>query len=225
MTEAKPRVLYIDDDPGLGRLVQKTLESRGYDVVVEASGEAGLRRLEQHRFDVVALDHHMPGQNGLETLPRIRALPEPPPVVYVTGSEDSRVAVAALKAGAIDYVWKDVQGHFRDLLAEAIATALEKERLRRDKEAACGCAGIYTAHAALPLYAEVFEAAGSLDRLEPFASFFGADFYGLPRNTDRVELVRETWQVPAEYDFGGEALTPLRAGETVAWRVVEPAAT
>jgi dihydroorotase len=96
---------------------------------------------------------------------------------------------------------------------------------RSAKHAACGCAGIYTAHAALPLYAEVFEAAGALDRLEAFASFFGADFYGLPRNTDRIELVREGWQVPAEYDFGGEPLTPLRAGETVAWRVVEPAST
>ena len=94
---------------------------------------------------------------------------------------------------------------------------------RSAKHAACGCAGIYTAHAALPLYAEVFEAAGALDRLEAFASFFGADFYGLPRNTDRVELVREAWQVPAEYDFGGEPLTPLRAGESVAWRLVDPA--
>ena len=96
---------------------------------------------------------------------------------------------------------------------------------RSAKHAACGCAGIYTAHAALPLYAEAFEAAGALDRLEAFASFFGADFYGLARNTDRIELVRESWQVPAEYDFGGEPLTPLRASETVAWRVVEPATT
>jgi two-component sensor histidine kinase/CheY-like chemotaxis protein len=136
VTETRARVLYIDDDPGLARLVQKTLESRGFDVSLEASGMDGLRRLQQDRFDIVALDHHMPGQTGLDTLPQIRALPEAPPVVYVTGSEDSRVAVAALKAGAVDYVWKDVQGHFRDLLAEAVVTALEKERLRRDKEAA-----------------------------------------------------------------------------------------
>jgi two-component sensor histidine kinase len=136
VTETRARVLYIDDDPGLARLVQKTLESRGFDVTLEASGAAGLQRLQQDRFDVVALDHHMPGQTGLETLPQICALSDAPPVVYVTGSEDSRVAVAALKAGAVDYVWKDVQGHFRDLLAEAVVTALEKERLRRDKEAA-----------------------------------------------------------------------------------------
>jgi dihydroorotase len=90
------------------------------------------------------------------------------------------------------------------------------------KQSACGCAGIYTAHAALPLYAEVFEAAGALDRLEAFASFFGPDFYGLPRNVERIELVREPWQVPDHYEFGGERLTPLRAGETVAWRVVGP---
>jgi dihydroorotase len=91
---------------------------------------------------------------------------------------------------------------------------------RGAKHAECGCAGIYTAHAALPLYAEAFEAAASLDRLEAFASFFGPDFYGLPRNTETIELVREPWQVPADYEFGGERLTPLRAGEMVQWRVV-----
>ncbi len=90
---------------------------------------------------------------------------------------------------------------------------------RAAKHSACGCAGIYTAHAALPLYAEAFESVGALDRLEGFASFYGADFYGLPRNADRIQLVREPWQVPDAYDFGGEPLTPLRAGETVAWRV------
>jgi dihydroorotase len=92
------------------------------------------------------------------------------------------------------------------------------------KHAACGCAGIYTAHAALPLYAEVFESAGALPRLEAFASFFGPDFYGLPRNTERIELVREPWTVPTSYTFGAEQLTPLRAGESVAWRVLEPSA-
>lgn len=88
------------------------------------------------------------------------------------------------------------------------------------KESACGCAGIYSAHAALELYAEAFEDAGALDRLEAFASFFGADFYGLPRNTDRVTLRRETWTVPERLAFGEAALVPLRAGETVRWRVV-----
>src|SRR5687767_13528396 len=77
---------------------------------------------------------------------------------------------------------------------------------RGAKHAECGCAGIYTAHAALPLYAEAFEAAGALARLEAFASFFGPDFYGLPRNTQTIELVREPWRVPADYEFGGERL-------------------
>lgn len=90
---------------------------------------------------------------------------------------------------------------------------------RSAKHAACGCAGIYTAHAALPLYAQVFENAGALDKLEAFASHHGADFYRLPRNTGRVRLVRSPWQVPAEYAFGNEVLTPLGASEQLSWRV------
>jgi dihydroorotase len=93
---------------------------------------------------------------------------------------------------------------------------------RSTKEAACGCAGCYTAHAGIELYAEVFEAAGALDQLEAFASFHGADFYGLPRNTQRIRLVREAWQVPADLPYlVGDPLVPLRAGETIAWRLAE----
>jgi len=92
---------------------------------------------------------------------------------------------------------------------------------QRTKETACGCAGCYSAHAALELYAEAFEAAGALDRLEAFASFHGADFYGLPRNRETVMLKREEWTVPAAYAFGAEQVVPLRAGETIHWRVVE----
>lgn len=87
------------------------------------------------------------------------------------------------------------------------------------KETACGCAGIYSAHAALELYAEVFDAQGALDKLEGFASHFGADFYRLPRNTDTITLRREPWQVPPQLPLGEKTLTPLRAGETVGWRV------
>jgi dihydroorotase len=87
------------------------------------------------------------------------------------------------------------------------------------KESACGCAGIYSAHAAIELYAEAFEDAGALDRLEAFASFYGADFYGLPRNPDRITLKRESWSVPENLPMGGDKLVPLRAGETVRWRV------
>ncbi|MEO8306197.1 MAG: dihydroorotase [Betaproteobacteria bacterium] len=90
---------------------------------------------------------------------------------------------------------------------------------RHTKEAACGCAGCYSAPLALPLYAEVFDRSGALDRLEGFASHFGADFYGLPRNADKVTLTRQPWTVPAEYPYAGHTIVPLRAGEAVEWRV------
>jgi dihydroorotase len=90
---------------------------------------------------------------------------------------------------------------------------------QRAKESACGCAGCYTAHAALELYAEAFENADALDRLEAFASFHGPDFYGLPRNADPVTLVRESWTVPERYTIGDETLVPLNAGATMRWRV------
>lgn len=133
---SRPRILYIDDDPGIGRLVQKTLEANGFDVSLADSGTAGIALLRAETYDIVALDHHMPGHTGLDVMKDIRSLPDHPPVIYVTGSEDSRIAVAALKLGAVDYVWKDVQGHFRELLANAVSTALEQDRLRREKEAA-----------------------------------------------------------------------------------------
>jgi len=92
---------------------------------------------------------------------------------------------------------------------------------RGSKESACGHAGIYTAHAALELYAEAFEAAGALDKLEGFASFFGADFYGLPRNKGKVKLEKAEWQVPTEYPLGDKTVVPLRAGQTIGWRLAE----
>jgi dihydroorotase len=90
---------------------------------------------------------------------------------------------------------------------------------RRSKETDCGHAGLYTAHAALELYAEAFHAAGALDKLEAFASHFGADFYGLPRNKGKVTLERVEWQVPDEYPFGAETVVPMRAGQAIAWRI------
>ena len=90
---------------------------------------------------------------------------------------------------------------------------------RGAKESACGCAGMYTAHAAIELYAEAFDRAGALDRLEGFASFFGADFYALPRNRGTITLRRERWDVPATYPFGEEPLVPYRAGERIGWRL------
>ncbi|MGC4027487.1 MAG: dihydroorotase [Steroidobacteraceae bacterium] len=90
---------------------------------------------------------------------------------------------------------------------------------RGTKETACGCAGIYSAHAALELYAEVFEDAGALHRLEAFAAEFGPRFYGLPLNEERITLRREPLQVPAHYPFGDDVLVPLRAGERLRWRL------
>ena len=90
---------------------------------------------------------------------------------------------------------------------------------RNTKEAGCGCAGIYTAHAGIELYAEAFEAAGALDKLEGFAAFFGADFYGLPRNRERITLRRNAWPVPEELRFGAHTLVPLRSGASIAWQI------
>lgn len=94
---------------------------------------------------------------------------------------------------------------------------------RESKESACGCAGMFTAHAAIELYAEAFESAGRLDRLEGFASHFGADFYGLPRHDQVITLVKESWIPPQVYDFGSGTLVPYRGGEPVAWRLAESA--
>jgi dihydroorotase len=88
------------------------------------------------------------------------------------------------------------------------------------KEHATGCAGCYTAHAAIEMYAEAFDHAGALDKLEGFASLFGADFYGLPRNTDRITLRRENWTPPESYAFGEAELKPLRSGESLPWRLL-----
>lgn len=130
------RVLYIDDDPGLSNLVRRKLERLGYAVETAPSGVAGLARIAAGGIDVVALDHFMPGQDGLSTLADIRRLPDPPPVVYVTGTQESRIAVAALKAGAVDYVIKEVQSDFIELLRSAIDAAMETVRMRRAHEAA-----------------------------------------------------------------------------------------
>jgi len=87
------------------------------------------------------------------------------------------------------------------------------------KEAACGCAGIYTAHAAIELYAETFEQADALDKLEAFASFYGADFYDLPRNQEKITLIKQSWKVPKQLSLGAEVLVPLRAGQLITWRL------
>ena len=90
-----------------------------------------------------------------------------------------------------------------------------------NKETRCGCAGVYTAHAAIELYAEVFEQLGALHALEGFASHFGPDFYRLPRNDDTITLRLEQWQVPGQLPLGRDVLTPMRAGENMSWRVLD----
>lgn len=92
--------------------------------------------------------------------------------------------------------------------------------VKHAKEAACGCAGSYTAHAAIELYAQAFEMMDALDKLEGFASFNGPDFYGLPRNTDTITLARSPWQVPESYPLGGDQVVPIFAGEQIEWQVV-----
>ncbi len=114
----------------------------------------------------------------------------------------------------------------REALGKAAASGSKKFFLGTDsaphaqhtKEAACGCAGCYTAHTAIELYAEAFEQLNALDKLEGFASFYGADFYRLPRNTDKITLHKESWRVPDSLAFGEDKLVPLRAGENVTWK-------
>ena len=138
MTSTDPtvRVLYIDDDLALGRLVQRTLGRQGFEVVHASTGAEGMALLGRELFDVVALDHFMPDRDGIDVLGDIRALDDPPPVIYVTGADEGRIAVAALKAGAADYVIKDVGGVFIDLFRTAIQQAMEQALLRREKERA-----------------------------------------------------------------------------------------
>ncbi|VVS97089.1 Two-component system sensor histidine kinase/response regulator [Sphingomonas sp. EC-HK361] len=131
MPDSAASILYIDDDAGLRRLAQRALTRRGYRVTLAEDGAAGLALAGAERFDLVAVDHYMPGLDGLETLQRLRALPDPPSVVYVTGSEEGRIAIAALRAGAADYVVKTVGDDFFDLLAAAFEQVRARDLLER----------------------------------------------------------------------------------------------
>jgi two-component sensor histidine kinase len=134
MNSATPTLLYIDDDETLGRLVDRGLTRQGFKVVRAASGTDGLDRLQQGGIDVIALDQYMPGLDGLETLERILAIPNAPPVVFVTASQDSTIAVTALKAGAADYLVKDTLGDFVPLLQVAIDGALRQARIQKARD-------------------------------------------------------------------------------------------
>jgi len=133
MTAGAIRLLYIDDDQALCRLVQKDLERNGFDVTCVDNADDGLALLATEAFDVVALDHFMPGREGLDVLPDIVGLPDAPPVVYVTGAQEGRIAVAALRSGAADYVIKDVDEGFHALLRAALEAAVSSSQLRRAK--------------------------------------------------------------------------------------------
>ena len=128
------RNLSIDDDPGAARLAQKHLERSGFIVESANDGASGVAHVAQGGFDAVALDHVMPRRDGLAKLAALRALPDAPPVVCVTATDDGHVAVAALKAGAADYVFKDIGGEFLTLLATALERAVAKLRLQKAKK-------------------------------------------------------------------------------------------
>jgi two-component sensor histidine kinase len=136
MNPATPTLLYIDDDEGLARLVDRGLTRLGLKVVHAASGLDGLNRICEGGIDVVALDQYMAGLDGLETLERIMVIPNAPPVVFVTASQDSSIAVTALKAGAADYLVKDARGDFIPLLHVAVDGALRQARLQKARDEA-----------------------------------------------------------------------------------------
>jgi two-component sensor histidine kinase len=133
---APPHILYIDDDPGIARLVQRHLERSGFRVTLASSGPEGLALAGDHAFDAIGLDHFMPGQDGLEVLEGLRGLALPPPVIFVTGAEETRIAVTALKNGAADYVVKDVHGTFIELLGASVTQEIGRARLQRERDAA-----------------------------------------------------------------------------------------
>ena len=136
MVETPHHLLYVDDDAGLCRLVARFCGRIGWTVTVAATPDEGLALARCGGFDAVALDHYMPGRDGLDVLPELLACPDAPPVIFVTAAEEPRIAVTALKAGAADYVVKDVGGHFLELLVAAVRQAVAQRALHRAKEAA-----------------------------------------------------------------------------------------
>ncbi|MCO5129187.1 MAG: response regulator [Xanthobacteraceae bacterium] len=134
MSVEKLRLLYIDSDEDIARLVDRGMTRQGFDVVHAASGEAGIARILEGGIDVVALDQYVPRPDGLETLRRILAIPNPPPVVFVTVSQDSQIAVTALKAGADDYLVKDMHGDYVPLLHVAIESAMRQAQIRKARD-------------------------------------------------------------------------------------------
>jgi two-component sensor histidine kinase len=136
MENRKQRILIVDDDEGFCRLVAKHLERSSFEAVCAHTANEGLRCALDGSVDAVVLDHILPEHDGLALLSAMQASKEAPPVVYLTGNQESRVAVAALKAGAADYVPKDLHGDFLLLLESAVSNAMSAAAIKRDKEKA-----------------------------------------------------------------------------------------
>ncbi|MFW2348713.1 response regulator, partial [Qipengyuania sp.] len=130
------RILYVDDDAGLRRLIHRALDRRGFTVETAESADEGMERLRNENFDVVAIDHYMPGKTGRQMLDEIVALPDHPAVVFVTGNDDTGIAVDAIHAGAADFVVKTVGESFFDMLAGRFRQAWTRSRLEREKRQA-----------------------------------------------------------------------------------------
>ena len=130
------RILYIDDDEGLARLLQKALSQHGMSVEHAPGGQESLAMLQGRDYDVIALDHNLGTETGLDLIPRLNEASRNTPIIYVTGSDDANIVMSALRSGATDYVWKDINGHYRDLIVSAIHDAVAKRRLVAEREEA-----------------------------------------------------------------------------------------
>lgn len=181
----------VNDLPELKIVFEHITTKAGVDFVLDATANIAASITPQH----ILLNRNDLFKGGLR--PHNYCLP-------ILKAEEDRKAVegAAISGKAKFFLGTDSAPH---------------ERM--NKETACGCAGIFSAHIALELYAEAFEAAGALDKLEAFASFYGADFYGLPRNTEKITLVKEEQSIPETIAFADSVLVPFRAGETCAWQL------
>jgi diguanylate cyclase (GGDEF)-like protein/PAS domain S-box-containing protein len=134
MPEAEvAQLLYMEDDTGLARLLKKKMERLGYQVDLAADGEAGLALIAGHRFDAVLIDYNMPVLSGLEVMKRIAAMELPPPAIMLTGNGNEKIAVEAMKLGAVDYMVKDVEMGYLELLPIVLDQVLERERLVRER--------------------------------------------------------------------------------------------
>jgi len=193
-------------------------EARFIDTVLAplAARHARLRIVFEHITTRAAVEFVLTGRDGIAATVTPQHLLMNRNALFAGGLRPHHYCLPVLKAEAdrAALLAAVVRGSPRFFLGTDSAP-----HARAAKEAACGCAGIFSAHAGIELYAEAFAAAGALDKLEPFASGHGADFYRLPRNTATITLLPEPWDVPAHYPFGTGELVPLRAGERIAWRL------